>query len=561
MNTHLQGVLFNHVPARTTMTFTRQVTPLVRPDEKIHHLTISEEGTYLAWSEGKSKVLLAAIMEDNTLETIKVIDHSQTVSALHFHRSQLIIADEIEGFSIHGLDGELLEHQPVDAGVQACYSWGIRIVILDGMGSVLLGQYQRPLESLTQRHRLGDCSMLHVAKNHLYIVQHNGSIVAVNESDLLWTRPQRGDIGERITSVGTTLHGSFFLTREGHALVAGEEEAIEFELWSGDQLIQRSDLRMRMLTSNHHPLGAVLGFDNGQVFCLQEDGQMELIMDTGHPVISLLHHQGQIMAASWFYIHGNDDGVIWKVEHQGMPSHLALREQDSTLFFAGEDQNDYTDAEPIGRLLLRSELIEVDQTELSLWFEHTPETEHVSADVLYAKDQSEVYAHLTQNERDAMDQDDREDDNLAFLLAAMEEQVSESSNKSSFESAEQLFDELTNDSTTDDDEIHDMILNSMAAPVQDVHRPQALAGDDQRHVADEQGTAIVLLDARGTSDPHNQIVSWAWLDDRGQELASSPQLKLKLPVGAHRFELRVVDKEGAWTTDQLTVNIIQGSTS
>ena len=543
------------------MTFTRQVTPLVRPDEKIHHLAMSDEGDYLAWSEGKRKVLLAAITENNTLETIKVIEHPQSVSAVHFHRSQLIIADEIEGFSIHDFDGELLEHQTVDAGIQACYSWGIRIVFLDGMGSVLLGQYQRPLESLTQRYHLEDCSMVHVAKDRIYIAQHNGTIVAVNESDLLWTRPQRGDIGERITSMGTTLLGSFFLTREGHALVADEEEAIEFELWGGEQLVLRSDLRMRMLTSNHHPMGAVLGFDNGEVYQLEENGQMELVMETNHPVVSLLHHQGQTLAASWFYIHGKLDEVIWKVEHQGMPSHLALRKQGSMLFFAGEDQNDYTDAEPIGRLSLESDLLEVDQTELSLWFESTPDTAQVSAEVLYAEDQSEVYAHLTQDERDAMSQEGEPADELAHLLAAMEENLSESPSASPLESTEQLFDELTNDSIPDGDEIHDMILDSMAAPIQDVYRPQALSGDDQRHLADAQGTAIVLLDGRGTSDPHNQIVSWTWLDERGQELASSPQLKLKLPVGTHRFELRVVDKEGAWTTDQLTVSIIQGSTS
>lgn len=159
-----------------------------------------------------------------------------------------------------------------------------------------------------------------------------------------------------------------------------------------------------------------------------------------------------------------------------------------------------------------------------------------------------------------MTHEDESGDDLAYLLAAMEENVTDSSEESPSESSEQLFDELTNDSL-EDDGIHEMILNSMASPVQDVYRPQALAGDDQRHVADEHGTAIVLLDARGTSDPHNQIVSWTWLDDRGQELARSPQLKLKLPIGSHRFELRVVDKEGAWTTDQLTVTIIQGSTS
>ena len=541
------------------MTFTRKVTALVRPDEKIHHLTMSDDGEYLAWSEGKNKVVLAAIAEDASLETVKVITHNQPVSAVHFHRSQLIIADEIDGFSIHDSTGELLQHQAVDAGVQACYSWGIRIVVLDGMGSILVGQYQRPLESLTLRFHLEDCSMVHVAKDRLYIVQHNGQIIAVNESESLWTRPQRGEIGERITSIGTTREGSFFLTREGHALVAGDEEAIEFELWNGSELIHRSDLRMRMLTSGEHPLGAILGFDNGEVYELHENGEMERVLTTNHPVSSLLHHQGQTLAASWFYIHGKQDGILWKVEHQGMPLHLALRKRDSTLFFAGEDQNDYTDAEPIGRLSLGSELFEVDQTELCLWFESTPEATHASAEVLYANDQSEVYAHLTQDERDAMVQEDEPGTGVAQLLAAMEENTVVSLSESSSQSADQLFNELTDDSN--DNGVDDLILGSMAAPVQEVYRPQALAGDDQRHVADGEGTAIVLLDGRGTSDPHNQIVSWTWLDERGQELATSPQLKLKLPVGTHRFELRVVDKEGAWTTDQLTVNIIQGSTS
>ena len=43
--------------------------------------------------------------------------------------------------------------------------------------------------------------------------------------------------------------------------------------------------------------------------------------------------------------------------------------------------------------------------------------------------------------------------------------------------------------------------------------------------------------------------------------ADVAQVKLKLPLGRHRFELRVVDRQGSWTTDALVVSIVDGSTS
>jgi hypothetical protein len=38
-------------------------------------------------------------------------------------------------------------------------------------------------------------------------------------------------------------------------------------------------------------------------------------------------------------------------------------------------------------------------------------------------------------------------------------------------------------------------------------------------------------------------------------------VKIKLPIGQHRFELRVVDEDGSWTMDSLVVHILDGSTS
>ena len=105
------------------------------------------------------------------------------------------------------------------------------------------------------------------------------------------------------------------------------------------------------------------------------------------------------------------------------------------------------------------------------------------------------------------------------------------------------------------------LLDALSASVKETIPPRALAGDDQRHVADEDGSCVVLLDGRGSYDPHNRIAGWSWYDQRGQELTNAAQVKIKLPIGQHRFELRVVDEDGSWTMDSLVVHILDGSTS
>ena len=148
----------------------------------------------------------------------------------------------------------------------------------------------------------------------------------------------------------------------------------------------------------------------------------------------------------------------------------------------------------------------------------------------------------------------------ASLLAAMDEDVSSTEVNVQPTSENELLEALhgIEDLALDDT---DGLMDALSAPVEEVIPPRAIAGDDQRHTAGEVGTCVVVLDGRGSYDPHDQITRWSWYDERGRELAQSAQLKLKLPLGKHRFELRVVDRQGAWTTDALVVHIVDGSTS
>jgi hypothetical protein len=127
---------------------------------------------------------------------------------------------------------------------------------------------------------------------------------------------------------------------------------------------------------------------------------------------------------------------------------------------------------------------------------------------------------------------------------------------------EQLLETLNNPSESMlMEQEEDDLFEALSSTNDEVLKPQASAGDDQRLSADEDGTCIVLLNGNGTFDPHEQVKSWSWIEESGREIATTPQVRLKLPLGVHSFELRVVDEQGGWTSDRLTITIFQGSTS
>lgn len=540
------------------MVSTRSVVPLLRPEAKVHHLATDDSSDVIAWVEGSRTVRLGRLVDAGTLEVLESFNTEHRVSYLGFHRDGLLVGDDLDSLMFYDLDGTLIESQAIDGGVQSCHFMGLKLVILSGMGEVVLSQRERDSVNLSKKFGLDDVVHVEVHGERLFIAEQRGTVLACTEDAVVWRRPPRGEHGERITALGLTKQGRLFLTREGHALVAGEEEAIEFEVWEDGRLLTRNDLRKRLLTSSVASWGAVLGFDDGTVHRLYEDGQMEGVLDTGYSVFSCLEHRSGIIASSWFYIHGEEDEQPWKVEHQGMPRLMVVNERHQGLLFAGDDQNDYTAPEPIGWIDLAAPVQEMDAAELTLWFQEAPASDGLTAEELYGGE-DDVLHLLTEEERQQF-QAVSQGTSHASLLAAMDEDVSptsvevEPTSENDLLEALQGMEELALDATED-------LMDALAASVDEFIPPRAIAGDDQRHTAGDDGTCVVVLDGRGSFDPQEQIASWSWHDQRGRELAVAPQLKLKLPVGQHRFELRVVDQQGAWTTDSVVIHIADGSTS
>ncbi|WP_374382351.1 hypothetical protein [Dongia sp.] len=87
---------------------------------------------------------------------------------------------------------------------------------------------------------------------------------------------------------------------------------------------------------------------------------------------------------------------------------------------------------------------------------------------------------------------------------------------------------------------------------------QARAGDDLFvHAPNGSDKALVSLDASQTLDPKHDIVSYEWLDEDGNVIATGATPQVELDLGQHHLTLRVTDSEGYVTTDKF-LTVVEG---
>jgi Ca2+-binding RTX toxin-like protein/3',5'-cyclic AMP phosphodiesterase CpdA len=87
---------------------------------------------------------------------------------------------------------------------------------------------------------------------------------------------------------------------------------------------------------------------------------------------------------------------------------------------------------------------------------------------------------------------------------------------------------------------------------------QARAGDDLFVDAPAGAdNALVPLDASQSLNPHHDIVSYEWLDEDENVIATGEKPTVELGVGQHHLTLRITDSEGHVTTDTF-LTVVQG---
>ena len=542
----------------------REVAVAFKPQARISTLGLSPNGKISAWSEINGLVCISHKPLDKSGDDLLFWKSEGKVTGLIVSNENIFVLDEFFGLVCLDSSGELIWKSEIKGGGFSLIELEDRFAVVDSLGRLnyvlsdgtvidLGSQYS----SVTKIEKLGE---------FLITAHENGEVSAILDGQTIWQRPSRGELGESITSIGSTSNGNLVIGREGYALVPGEEEALELEIWdvSKSVLIRRIDLNSRLLVSTNSSRGTIFGFDDGKVMELevgpngQFNDEMSILFDCKYPIKSLIFNSEQIICTAWFFIYGfTSSGDLWKVEHQGIPEYIKISLDGEVCLFAGEDQNDWTDSEPIGKLSLKSDLIDIDESELPSWFNDVQETTQLTSEELYSEQQ--ISQHLTEDEVKQLE---------GTAFAAIEESIDEliGALKVENKAVEQSSLPGTLNIDTDellsqlDDAIENMammpeqsILDELNKSIEEVEVPVANAGGDQRVTAQDDGTAIITLDGSSSYDPQSRIKVWSWIDSTGREISDIAKLKVRLKLGKYQFELRICDVDGNWNSDYVII--------
>ena len=455
------------------------------------------------------------------------------VVGLEWCHNKIVILDETNGLYMYSSDGEELWRHEFEAG-GAKLSVGKQILALDGIGSLR----QFTLDGQEYPSVMRDVRTFEIGNDSVYLMMENQSVGRTDdELTVTYQRPQRGEIGEDIVALGQHIGEQWFVAREGHALVPGEEEALEIEIYEGNDLLGREEINGRVKASLSSETCHYLGLDNGELVSVQ--GSVPNVLKTfQYPIQSLQMYENTLLIGTWFYVYGfniESKEVVWQIEHKGMIQDTRV-DLDGRLVFFGDDQNDWTGVEPLGVCDLHQIPVEVDVSFLQLWFEEEVVEVETDPDIVY-RTVNDFTNLLSEEEQESLQQHPEFDVGFDSLAAAMNEEVHSNDD----DSEEQDLDELL------------QFLHEDAA---EVIPPVAYAGENQVISTVEKAEyAIVTLDGSESKDPQDRIASWSWLDSTGRELSTEAKLRVKLSLGVHLFELRVFDIDGGMTTDSVQITI------
>ncbi len=476
--------------------------------------------------ESKAKVIAVSVSSDGSSSAFAerdrvvitdgpIIECSGVTAIRHILDNQLLVAHS-GGITCYSGIEENWQHSD-DTGAEKLVVGRGFIVYSDGLGRTHILNEQGTL--------LFDAdiqNILHIAIGpSLALADEAGNVRIFSwDGELIWQRPERGTVGEVITAIGWN-GDAIIVAREGHGLVPGEEQAIEVECWRDGQLIERNEPKARVIALE----GVWQGLDMGGV---QYYG--EVVADIQHPIRNIIDGGEKVLATAWFHIYLIDkDGISWSVEHQGMTEHCAASDDWSVVMIGGEDQNDWTESEPVIIIDATVEPSDITETAGAIpdWGE-APAIEIDAADI-YGKDEAFEALIAVENKEKSQPTTD-----MSLLMGMLDE------------------DEEHNEVKT---ELSYDLMTELETAIDEIIPPKADSGNDRTVKSGEDGSALVTLDGSASYDPQQRIESWQWIDSTGKEIADKSKVKVKISTGIHRFDLRVRDRDGSWTSDSLTITV------
>ena len=123
-------------------------------------------------------------------------------------------------------DGKEIRFSEFMSGIDSIQGVGDYCVAIDGLAKAHIIDAAGVIIELP----VSSVSMASIGKE-IALATDSGEVSTFSiNGEKIWSRPMRGEVGERITAIGW--NGEILVVaREGHGLVPGEEEALEVEYW------------------------------------------------------------------------------------------------------------------------------------------------------------------------------------------------------------------------------------------------------------------------------------------------------------------------------------------
>ena len=507
----------------------------IHNEEKVNAISINATGNKVLIGDCKGTVLLYSLDEEGQhLEN--TIKFNSAIIEVIWHNAKFLVLDEVEGVHMCSQNGDIEWVFNLEAGGAKAHIQQ-QIIVLDGIGTLRYLTFDGK-EHPTKYQQIVSFEPL---QNGFLLLTEQSEVKKINTSfEEIFSREQRGDIGEDIVHYGKGLNSTWFVAREGHALVPGDEEALEIEFFAGTDLVSRTEIKGRVRAFSSRNEIQYLGLDNGTIVRVSDVYELSVIHQFPYAIRCLELTEKHLLVGTWFNVYGIDlisNEIDWTIEHKGLVEEIITDKEQTKILFFGEDQNDWTEAEPVGVCNIHQEPVEVDDSFLQGWFEKEVVFAETNPEVVY-RNVDDFESLLSEGEREMLTDSDRIEE---FAFSALSDALNEIS-----QSIEDI-----------DEEEGEDLLSMLHESSEVFIPPSAHAGDDQTYVLDTGETSLILtLDASNTNDPQNNIVRWSWLDSTGKEIATSAKVKVKLPIGTHQFELRVEASDGVLTTDYVQITIL-----
>lgn len=507
----------------------------IHNEEKVNTISVNASGDKVLIGDCKGTVLLYSLDEkgqhlENTFK------FSSAIIEVIWHNEKFLVVDEVEGVHMCSQNGDIEWTFNLEAGGAKAHIQQ-QITVLDGLGTLRLLTFDGK-EHATKYQQIISFEPL---QDGFLLLTEQSEVKKINSSfEEVFSREQRGDIGEDIVHYGQGLNSTWFVAREGHALVPGDEEALEIEFFTGNERVSRSEITGRVRAFSSKNEIQYLGLDNGTIIHVSDVYELTEIHQFPYAIQCLALTEKHLIVGTWFHIYGINlvsSEIDWTIEHKGFVEQIMINKNQTKMLFFGEDQNDWTEAEPVGICNIHQQPVEVDDSFLQGWFEKEVVFAETNPEVVY-RNVDDFESLLSEGEREMLTDSDRIEE---FAFDALSDALNEIS-----QSIEDI-----------DEEEADDLLSMLHESSEVFIPPSAHAGDDQTYVLERGEASLILtLDASNTNDPQSNIVRWSWLDSTGKEIATSMKVKVKLPIGTHQFELRVEASDGVLTTDYVQITIL-----